>query len=550
MVCLVHVRGRHGLLPACATAAKAGMDVLSETPEIHAARRTALELLLSDHLGDCMAPCQCACPAPMDIPRMIRALAAGDWHDAVVIIKERIALPATLGRICPAPCEKACRRGACDAPLAICLLKRFAADADLAAAPPYQPALPPALDRRVAVVGAGPAGLAAAYYLRRQGIGVTLFDEHGQPGGMLRYGVPAERLPREVLDAEVGLVLALGAAFVPGVRVGRDRSWEAIRREFDAVLLATGEHGAAELEIPGLHRTGRGVEADTHSFLTSLPGFFACGDAVHKRSMAVWAAACGQGAAVSMVGFLRTGAAHAPRRPFTVHMGRIGDDEKPALMEEASPAGRVRIEGDRGLTAAEARAEAARCLHCDCRRAADCRLRIWSERYGALPGRYRTPRLSGGVGAAALARQAGAGSGAAPQATGVAAGSRSEGERRRFEHDWRHADVVYEAGKCIACGLCIEAARRGGERLGLTFIGRGFDVRVRVPFGRGLDEGLRTAAEACVAVCPTGALAFKRGDGSGGQGSGFGVQEGREEETGKTANTVAAAPADSLSPEP
>ena len=121
----------------------------------------------------------------------------------------------------------------------------------------------------------------------------------------------------------------------------------------------------------------------------------------------------------------------------------------------------------------EAAAQAARCMHCDCRGLASCKLRHYAALYGADPRRYDAPR-------------------------------------RPFEKDWQHADVVFESGKCIDCGLCIQIAAAAGEPLGLTFIGRGFDVRVAVPFGASLAEALQKAAAACVAACPTGALAMKK----------------------------------------
>ena len=122
-VCVVKVKGLAHLVPACATIARDAMEVESETEEVHEARRTALELLLSDHVGDCMAPCQLLCPAQMNIPVMNRQIAAGELEKAIVTVKRDIAIPAVLGRICPAPCEKGCRRAARDAAVSICLLK-------------------------------------------------------------------------------------------------------------------------------------------------------------------------------------------------------------------------------------------------------------------------------------------------------------------------------------------------------------------------------------------------------------------------------------------
>ena len=149
LCCLVKVNGKGRLVPSCATLAEEGAKVESETPEIRSARRKSLELLLSDHLGDCVAPCYLACPAEMDIPQMLRQISSGDMRGAIATVKRDIALPAVLGRICPAPCEKICRRHALDAAVAICVLKRYVADVDLASGDPYMPPCLPASGKKV-----------------------------------------------------------------------------------------------------------------------------------------------------------------------------------------------------------------------------------------------------------------------------------------------------------------------------------------------------------------------------------------------------------------
>jgi len=162
MVCVVKVLGAKGLLPACGTPARDGMQVENDCEEVRDARRSALELLLSDHVGDCVGPCQMACPAHMDIPLMIRQIEAGQLKDAIATVKRDIALPAVLGRICPAPCEKVCRRAQHDEAVSICLLKRFVAGVDLQSDETYRPACAAERGKRVAIIGAGPAGLAAS----------------------------------------------------------------------------------------------------------------------------------------------------------------------------------------------------------------------------------------------------------------------------------------------------------------------------------------------------------------------------------------------------
>ena len=131
-VCLVKMLDSNRYAPSCGTQVIDGMRVASETPEVHRVRRTALELIFSDHVGDCLAPCFFACPAHMDVPHMLRQIGEEDLHGAMATIKEDIALPAVLGRVCPKPCEKGCRRSDADGPVEVCDLKRYVADRDLA----------------------------------------------------------------------------------------------------------------------------------------------------------------------------------------------------------------------------------------------------------------------------------------------------------------------------------------------------------------------------------------------------------------------------------
>jgi NAD-dependent dihydropyrimidine dehydrogenase PreA subunit len=471
MVCLVKVEGRDAFLPACSTRVADGMVVASGTDEVRAGRRRALELLLGDHLGDCMAPCHCLCPAGMNIPLMIRQIAAGRFDDALETAKRRIALPAVLGRICPAPCEKGCRRRQRDEPVAICLLKRFAADEGFRGRGGAGGFRSISTGKRVAVVGAGPAGLSGAYYLRRRGHSVCLFDEAAEPGGALRSAISPEVLPRDVLDAEIGMIRNSGVAFTQHVRVGRDVALAELREEYDAVLLAVGAPSAGEL---GITIDGGVIPVDRATYSTGEPGVFAAGGAVRKiRRLAVRACGDGREAAESMDQYLSGGQVAGPARAISVHIGALRDGEMDKFMAGASPAARVPPGGASGcFSAAEAVAEAARCLHCDCRKPLACKLRQYAQQYEARVGGYGQ-------------------------------------DRRTFECDLTHGTVVYEPGKCILCGTCVRICQRAGDKLAITCIGRGFNARVGVPFSGTLAEGLGSAAEECIAACPTGALAFK-----------------------------------------
>jgi ferredoxin len=473
MVCLVKVAGMNGFVPACGTAVRDGMRVESECAEVREARQAALELLLSDHVGDCMGPCRMGCPAHMDIPLMIRQIAAGDLRAAITTVKRDIALPAVLGRICPAPCEKACRRRLHDEAVSICLLKRFVADADLQSASPYIPKYAEKRGKHVAIIGAGPAGLAAAYYLQQDGFACTVFDEHDEPGGMLRYGVPEQDLSRDVLTAEIAQVQRLGVEFRLGARVGVAVPMDEIRWRYDAVFLSTGEWKPDDAEIFGVAAGPEGVTVDNRTRATSVPGMFAGGDAIRKRRLAVRAVADGKEAADSIRQYLTGEPVVGPARAFNSRMGKLEAGEMELFLQSANAAARCKpSEESGGFTPEEARTESLRCLRCDCRKADACLLRQHAGTYDARQARYKA-------------------------------------QRREFVQQTQHPEVIYEPGKCIDCGICIQIASAAQEKLGLAFVGRGFDVRVAVPFDESLAEGLRTAAAQCVAACPTGALAFK-----------------------------------------
>jgi NADPH-dependent glutamate synthase beta subunit-like oxidoreductase len=473
MVCVVKVIGSEYLVPACGAVAEDGMQVESDTEEVHEARRAALELLLSDHVGDCMGPCQVICPANMNIPLMIRQISAGRLRDAIANVKKDIALPAVLGRICPAPCERACRRTVYDEAVSICLLKRYVADVDLQSEERYIPVCEPLKDKRVAIIGAGPAGLAAGYYLRQQGYACTIFDEHEEPGGMLRYAVSEQDLPRDVLDKEIAAIFKMGVNFKGQTHIGKTLSIENLRKDFDAVFVAVGQIKTGSAQFLGLEENSGLIAVNFGTYETNLKGVFAGGDAVRKRRLTVRAVADGKEAAVSIGQFLSGQKVTGAAKQFNTHIGKLKEGEIEKFVTCANKSPRTTpSHKDGGFTEEQAREESARCLHCDCRKADNCKLRQYSQDYGAKPSRYKS-------------------------------------ERRSFVQIFQHPDVIYEPGKCILCGLCISAAQQANEKLGLTLVGRGFDVRVAVPFDKSMAEALENAAKRCVEVCPTGALTFK-----------------------------------------
>lgn len=250
-ICAVQIQGRPGLSPSCALPVAEGMVVSTDSDEVRASRKVALELLLSDHVGDCAGPCMTGCPAHLDIPGFVAEMVRGNLDRSAQIASDYLALPASLGRICPRLCEERCHHCDSGEALSVGNLHRLAADRDLASKTPYVPRKENPSGKKVAIIGAGPAGLSAAYHLLKRGHAATLFDSHTEPGGMLRWGVPAFRLPRAVLAGEIEIIRALGAEFRMQKRIGTDLTLDILQKEFDAVFLAIGAQGSRGLECPG-----------------------------------------------------------------------------------------------------------------------------------------------------------------------------------------------------------------------------------------------------------------------------------------------------------
>ncbi len=251
-VCLVKVEGAPNFVPACSTTVVDGMVIDTESDDVTEVRQLSLALLISDHYGDCVSPCSIECPAHIDIQGYIALIRAGQYREAVSLIKERNPMPMTIGRVCPHPCETVCRRNRVDEPIAINNLKRFAADYDIALEHCYIPKKKPPNGKRVAVIGAGPAGLSAGYYLALLGYGVSIFEKNDRPGGMLRYGIPEYRLPKEILDREIDLILSLGVEIHYGAAFGRDVTIESLAKDgFGALFIGIGAQRSTDMRIEG-----------------------------------------------------------------------------------------------------------------------------------------------------------------------------------------------------------------------------------------------------------------------------------------------------------
>jgi formate dehydrogenase major subunit len=631
-VCVVQIEGKANLVPSCSTPAAPNMVVETDNERIRLARRTCLELLLSDHVGDCVAPCREGCPGALNIPGFISHLNQGQTGEAIRLIKDRLAMPAVLGRVCPRPCEEACRRILVDEQaVAICELKRFAADADLVGDKAFVPEKQAPTGKKVAIVGAGPGGVSAAYYLQQWGHQCTIFEAQEAAGGMLRYGIPSYRLPRDIIEQEVAVVEQLGAEVRYNHRIGRDQTLEDLRASHDALFIAVGAQSASTMRVAGedspgvlsgidflaevsrnektpigrrvmvvgggntaidaartsirlgsedvriLYRRTRkempaweaeiheaeveGVQLDIlaaptkiearsdgaldvtcigmelgepdqsgrrrpmpmegsefvvtvdnviaaigqrvdgdclgqctldrtrwntfvvneQTLQTNVENVFAGGDCVIGPDIAVRAVAAGRLAACSIDQFLGGQPVVGEASNVFVRMGQ-NEVVPPQSYAQAQPGPRVTMptlpveertstfaEVETGLPVPTATEETARCLECGCRAETDCRLRQYGAQYGADPARYA-------------------------------------GEHRLFARDESHPELVYEAHKCIGCGLCVRLSQEvlGVEFLG--FVGRGFSTRVGAPFGRNLGDMKARDLQLLGDRCPTGSL--------------------------------------------
>jgi ferredoxin len=472
MVCVVKDRLSGKIIPSCSLAAVEGMDIISMDDEVREARKYALELLLSEHVGDCEAPCQVTCPAHMDIPLMNRLLADGKFHEALVVVKKDIALPSVLGRICSAPCEGACRRKSIDEAVSICLLKRFAGDHDLEADKSWDPEPEEDSGKKVTLIGAGPAGLAAAYYLALKGHRCTVIDRNPAAGGSLCKEVGEEELPPAVLQNEIDLIAKTGVVFKLGSGVDT-AEFSRLRKNTDALIVATGkgESGIAEWGLP-MHP--KGVEADGNTYRVGDSNIFVVGSALKPSKMAIRVLGQGKEAAFSVDQFLREKPVKGESFLFNSRFGKLVPAEHMEYLKESVEGARLEPAAKvDGFTAEQVRNEAARCLHCDCRDMHTCRLRLYSDAYGADQKRFK------------------------PE------------ERQICIKQVQHKKVIHEPSKCIKCGICVRLTAKHQEDFGFTFIGRGFNVVVGIPFNESTAAGLKKVALEVADACPTGAISRK-----------------------------------------
>lgn len=463
MLCVVKNVNQHRLLPSCSAPVEEGMIIETRCDEVNEARRHVLELLLSEHVGDCEAPCRQICPAFFDVSVMMRRIAAGDFAGASEIARDQLTLPATLGYVCSAPCEQGCHRAAQDTALLIRDMHRQIGEHALALPPPQTA---PATGKFVAIVGAGAAGLAAAYVLLQRGHGCHLFDKADQIGRPVReYG--EETLDPRALDAEIEVLRKMGAAFTLDYQVTQQALLANAFAEFHAILITCNDLGP---------------ESEKTFFAVEYP-------------MAVNAVAEGKAAADQIDRYLHARPADRRNHPFNSRLGALRPSELDSFLTRTDPNQTPKrqllkaliemaysLQSPKADTKREAhvaedpQVEAARCLHCECLKPVSCRLRRYATDYGAGQTSFRLA------------------------------------DRADVAPIQRFGEVAFEPGKCIKCGLCVEIGRQTGQPHGMSFVGRGYTVQVQPPFERSLADALTVDAARCVEVCPTGALAFRQGE--------------------------------------
>ncbi|HAQ38763.1 MAG TPA: hypothetical protein DCX89_03230 [Saprospirales bacterium] len=458
MVCSVKNNLTGNFIPACESKVQPGMDLSCNTQEVFEFRKNALELLLSDHTGDCEAPCRVGCPAFMDIPKMNRLIAQGKDAEALAVVKEEIALPLILGYICSAPCEGACRRKQVENAVSICQLKKFVALEN----EDYFPIKETGKNKKIAIIGAGISGLTAAYHVLRYGYECVVFDKNHEAGGSL-LSLSEDELPKSILIKEIEILQKFGAELCLNTAVSAIE----IKNEYDAVILACGAEGKEE-----------GIQMDAEFYTTNYPNIFACGSVISPVKMAVKALAQGKAAAQSAHTFLSGNPVIKQQKTFNSRFGKLKQPEIEAYLKEAKTKDRTApLRGILpGFTVEEAISEAERCMHCDCRKSSSCILRLLSDKYQADQRKYK------------------------PE------------ERKLVRKYFKKGILVYEPEKCIKCGLCVETVKRNDELVGLTYIGRGFDMQISVPFNLTLDSAIEKAAYQCIQNCPTGALSNYSGE--------------------------------------
>ena len=469
-ICVVKVQNSKNLVPSCTALVGEGMFVETNTDEVRRYRKQALELLLSDHTGDCEAPCNRICPCNLDIPGIIRFINAGLINDAIIAMRENLPLSGTLGCICPAPCEKGCRKRKIDESVHIKTLHRLLSAFDLTRNKPWKPSIPAKLHKKIGIIGAGPAGLSVAYFLACYGYKCSIYDYHGIAGGMMEYSISQTAFDHSILHSEITTIRNMGVKFYLNTSVGEDISFTTLITQFDAIIICTGNNGQSQLKDLTSYKDNFKINIDLKTGFTNHSNIFACGGIVHPGQIAARSIGHARKTAAVVHQYLLTGNNKTEITPkFDSHLGKLLEGE----LDEFKKIFKFNKKHNTNYQTEPVReilSISQSCLNCDCIDKNTCSLRHYSNIFDVKQIKYRTS------------------------------------PRKRLTRNLYENGLVWESGKCIHCGRCVNITEKFGQKSGVYFHGRGFPVCIKTPFSIPLDKALGDLQDRCIEACPTGAL--------------------------------------------
>ncbi len=466
MVCVVKDVKSGRLIPSCSIKSEPGMEIETEGPAVYKARKMALELLLSEHGGDCEAPCTIGCPASLNIPQMLRAIRDNKIDDARNTVFETIPFPSILGRICPAPCEGVCRRKPYDRGVSICDIKRFIGDEAIDKS--WTPNVREDNGNKISIIGSGIAGMTVAWYLKVKGYDVDIYEKEKMAGGALR-GI--EKLPSEIIDSEIDRLKNIG------VKINYKTNFDATKFQkivasSQMLIIASGKDATAIAEACGIEQAEGKIKIAADGFSTSVENVLAIGSAVKPGRLSV--RSVGNARKLAEIIDLKLSDKSVEKDRYNHRFARMKKDQVNAFVEVVENVNNDSGEKHLLKNIEDAQKEAENCLNCDCRKPEGCKLRKYATDY---------------------------------EVNMTSSGLFQDGGtimNRTYLHD----GLVYESSKCIRCGLCVRLSKKLGLETAFTFARRGYDVEVGLPFGDQPDSGKLEEYLKCIEICPTGALSI------------------------------------------